>query len=160
MCIRDSQNPMSTEEAVEKLLGGGKFDMRVGLENYCGIANCGWLGGALVTKDGDDIPGDRKYMNAGVIVGKAGKMIEALQWALDEGYTDDQVGLSSFVRTHPDRIVGDKDRLMVSNLLGDADEDAAAAGRLPVSVFAHMPSLNLKLQQRNAYNGNLSLIHI
>lgn len=143
------QNPMTDAQARHVLLEDGKYDMRVGMESGCDPANCGDLSGALGTAEGDDVPGDRRYMNAGVIFGRVDALTRALQWALDEGFTDDQVGLSRYVATHPERVAPDKDRRLVSNLLGEP-----LRPRLPRSVFAHVPSAPFQLHQRNAYNYN------
>ena len=73
------------------------------VEKGCGI-NCG-----LVTewwkKNPEEVKhiiGKDKYMCAGLIMGEAKALADALTWALDNNYKDDQIGLSSYVQVFPD----------------------------------------------------------
>lgn len=43
----------------------------------------------------------RKYVNNGLVAGKVSKLIELMQYGIDNKYIDDQFSLGSFVNTHP-----------------------------------------------------------
>ncbi|MFY7728210.1 MAG: hypothetical protein ACOVRN_01690 [Flavobacterium sp.] len=46
----------------------------------------------------------RKYVNAGLIIGKSCNLKMALKWILDNNYTDDQLGMSNYTNIFPDRV--------------------------------------------------------
>ena len=47
---------------------------------------------------------NRKYINAGLIAGKAGMLKDALKWIIDNGYEDDQLGLAKYANEFPENI--------------------------------------------------------
>jgi hypothetical protein len=47
---------------------------------------------------------NRKYVNAGLIAGKAGMLRDALKWIIDNGYEDDQFGFANYVNEFPENI--------------------------------------------------------
>jgi hypothetical protein len=46
-------------------------------------------------------PPSRKYVNNGLVAGKVHKLIEMIQYGIDNKYTDDQFALGSFINNHP-----------------------------------------------------------
>lgn len=46
----------------------------------------------------------RKYVNNGLLVGKAYKLIEVLQYGIDNNFIDDQKALGSFINTYPQSV--------------------------------------------------------
>jgi hypothetical protein len=51
-----------------------------------------------------DILPTRKYLNAGLIIGKAKMLKQAYQWIIAHNYEDDQLGFSCYTNEHPNRV--------------------------------------------------------
>lgn len=47
------------------------------------------------------LPPPRKYVNNGLVTGKVHKLIEVLQYGINNKYSDDQYALGSFINKHP-----------------------------------------------------------
>jgi hypothetical protein len=80
----------------------------VSIEKGCGL-NCG-----LITEWWNEnkshiknITNNNRYMCAGLIMGECKALATALTWALDHGYKDDQIGLSSYVQVFPHLVWAD-----------------------------------------------------
>ena len=113
------------------------------VEKGCGI-NCG-----LITewwKEHQDevknIIGNDRYMCAGLIAGECKALATALTWALNKGYKDDQIGLSSYVQVYPQNVWVDyKSELFRTKqddfYLSDAEANQFGAYAL------HFPSLRI-----------------
>jgi len=75
----------------------------VSIEKGCGL-NCGliteWWN--LNKEHVQHIEGNNRYMCAGLIMGECKALATALTWTLNKGYTDDQIGLSSYVQVFPE----------------------------------------------------------
>ena len=56
---------------------------------------------------GFDTPPDRQFVNAGLLCGKAAALRAFYGWALENGFTDDQLALGSYALAFPDRILCD-----------------------------------------------------
>lgn len=50
------------------------------------------------------LPPVRKFVNNGLLVGKAFKLIEVLQYGIDNGFVDDQKALGSFINKYPQSV--------------------------------------------------------
>jgi len=46
---------------------------------------------------------DRKFVNGGLVAGKASAVLNWLQWSIDNKYTDDQLALGNYFNTFPQR---------------------------------------------------------
>lgn len=46
----------------------------------------------------------RKYLNAGLIVGKAKNLLRAFKWIFDNNYNDDQLGLANYTNKYPELV--------------------------------------------------------
>jgi hypothetical protein len=111
----------------------------------------------------------RKYVNSGLVCGKAGAILEWLQFSLDGKYEDDQTPLGVYMNAYPDRVYADIDRVLLhSSTFGknggqydmnrqkhDAPTFAEIFGR--DSFFLHFPGLCFEGQEF-LYNFTVSLI--
>lgn len=102
---------------------------------------------------------NRKYINAGLIGGKAGMLRDALKWVIDNGYKDDQFGFANYVNEFPENVYLDINAdILHSSGFGiyaglynisvqktDSPTFAELFGRS--SYFLHMPGLVSKGQQ-------------
>lgn len=51
----------------------------------------------------------RKYVNSGLMAGKASALKHCLSWIIDNKFTDDQLGLGNYMITFPERVAADID---------------------------------------------------
>lgn len=100
----------------------------------------------------------RKFVNAGLIAGRANELCRWLQWTLDNNYKDDQLALGNYMNTYPERIATDTSaRLLHSSTFGvnagmqkiflqsdDAPTLAELYGR--GAFFLHIPGCSAKGQ--------------
>jgi hypothetical protein len=47
---------------------------------------------------------NRKYINAGLIAGKAGMLRDMIKWIIDNNYEDDQHGFSHYINKYPENV--------------------------------------------------------
>jgi GR25 family glycosyltransferase involved in LPS biosynthesis len=101
----------------------------------------------------------RKFVNAGLIAGKAGALSDMLNWIIDKGFTDDQLGIGSYMNTFPEKVAADYEAQMLhSSTFGcfagiqdvriqatDSPTFAELFGRS--AFFLHIPGLHLKGQK-------------
>lgn len=112
-----------------------------GMEALCG-ENCGNIGPWWdASKRTPASP--FKYINGGMIMGRAGTIAAAYEWILKDPrhFTDDQIGLAAYANAHPSAYAPDDGRRLVSNKHAFqqlTQEEKAGAG----AFFLHYPGLN------------------
>lgn len=100
----------------------------------------------------------RKYVNSGLIAGKAASILHFLNYALDNNFIDDQEALGSYMNTFPERIYGDQDATILhsttfgkgagleNSLIQKHDSPTFAEFFGRAAFFLHFPGLNAKGQ--------------
>jgi hypothetical protein len=71
-------------------------------------------------------------VNGGFAMGTAEQVGDAYAWMLDEGHTDDQVGLAAWVSAHPSLVAADENSVIIQNhywldALSEPDQRGAGA---------------------------------
>jgi len=104
LCLRSSQEFLSTFSKFQK-------PIVIGAETQCDL-NCHapthyW--------EQCDIKGDRKYVNGGLMCGKARHLCDMWKWCLEKKFEDDQVGLGHYTDTFPDLVGLDVDSNLFFN---------------------------------------------
>ena len=89
-----------------------------GMEALC-LENCGYVGSwwsGAKTK-GREPTSMRKYVNGGLVMGRAGAIAAAYTWVLAQPahYTDDQIGLAAYIGAHPAAWAPDDGSILVHN---------------------------------------------
>jgi hypothetical protein len=51
----------------------------------------------------NDLP-DRKFVNSGLVAGKAASVLDWLEWSLTNKFTDDQLALGTYINTFPQKV--------------------------------------------------------
>jgi hypothetical protein len=111
----------------------------------------------------------RKYVNSGLMCGKAGALLEFFRYATEKKFEDDQEAMGTFMNAYPEKVCADVDHtLLHSTTFGksagfhtmhiqkqDAPTYAEIFGR--DSFFLHFPGCNTK-GQKLIYDMTLSLI--
>jgi hypothetical protein len=101
---------------------------------------------------------NRKYVNSGLIAGKACMLKDAVKWIIDNDYTDDQLGFSNYINKYPEFVCLDTNATILhtsgfgvygglyntSVQNNDSPTFAELFGR--TSYFLHIPGQNLKGQ--------------
>ncbi len=49
----------------------------------------------------------RKYVNAGLILGKVNNLVQAFEWIINNNFNDDQLGFASYSNTFPEKVTLD-----------------------------------------------------
>jgi len=105
----------------------------------------------------------RKFVNAGLIAGKAGKLLKFYEWALDNKFEDDQLALGHYVNKYPEDFAVDGNAEMLhTSVFGvnagllhihlqkqDSPTLAELYGR--GAFFLHIPGYNHVMGQRILY---------
>ena len=105
----------------------------------------------------------RKFVNSGLIAGKAGSILKWLQFTIENKYDDDQFALCQYINKYPERISVDSDAILLhSSTFGvnagmqkiflqakDSPTLAELYGR--GAFFIHIPGIHNK-GQRTVYN--------
>lgn len=112
---------------------------------------------------------NRKYVNSGLIIGKACYLKKALQWIMDHSIKDDQLGFSMYANTFPELVYLDYDAKYVhssggfvsggcynhSIQLTDAPSFVELLGMS--SYFLHIPGIEASKGQKQMYSMIYSL---
>lgn len=144
--LSDAYDVLFIRKAMDGLLDTfEKFNrpIVVSVEKGCGM-NCG-----LITEWWNEnkdhakhIVGNNKFMCAGLIMGECKALATALTWALNKGYTDDQIGLSSYVQVFPHLVWADYKSEIFKTKQDDFYLSEAERGQF--GAFAlHFPSLRI-----------------
>jgi len=102
----------------------------------------------------------RKYVNSGLIVGKAKELKNAFKWIIDNNYTDDQLGFSNYLNNFPELVYLDYEtHILHSSTFGvdggiydvekqkyDSPTFAELLGMS--SYFLHIPGIGNKGQKK------------
>lgn len=111
----------------------------------------------------NDLP-YRKYLNAGLIIGKVINLVKAFKWIIDNNYNDDQLGFSEYTNNYPDLVYLDHDAKFVhtstSFIMGGLYNLSIQKKDTPSfdelfglsSYFLHIPGLNISKGQKKIYN--------
>lgn len=59
-----------------------------------------------------DLP-DRKFVNSGLVAGKATSVLDWLEWSLTNKFTDDQLALGTYINTFPQKIGLDMNAILL-----------------------------------------------
>jgi len=106
----------------------------------------------------------RKYVNSGLMCGKASSLRKFLTWSLENGYKDDQLALADYMNTFPDRVKADIDAKLIHTCLAgvgdgkrsidiqnyDSPSIAELSGRS--AFFIHIPGLKWFPGQLTLFN--------
>lgn len=114
-------------------------------------------------KESGAVPNIRKYVNSGLIAGKAKDLIQFLDWAIKSEFKDDQLALCIYTNTFPERIAADIDaRLLHTSGYGvniglnthkqwvDSPSISELTGRL--GFFLHLPGIEVSMGQKKIYD--------
>lgn len=100
-----------------------------------------------------NIVGKKKFVNAGLIYGKAGKIIDMYSWIIEKGFTDDQLGICLYFEknyTDLSLTIDSENRYFFNN-------DKNMYNEIPTSAFfVHFPGMRTK--DRYFYNFLYSLM--
>jgi hypothetical protein len=109
------------------------------------------------------VPGIRKYVNSGLIAGKAKDILDFLEWTLASEWKDDQIALCDYTNTFPDRVAVDIDATLLHTSgfgvnIGlnskkqwyDSPSLAELSGRL--NFFLHLPGITESIGQKKIYD--------
>lgn len=105
----------------------------------------------------------RKYVNAGLIIGKVKNLIQAFEFIVDNNYTDDQLGFSNYCNTYPEKVFLDFNAEILHTSTFGVDGglyeecqklDAPSLSELLGlhSYFLHIPGLSISKGQKHIYN--------
>lgn len=110
----------------------------------------------------DDLP-MRKYLNAGLIVGKVKHLQKAFKWLVDNHYNDDQLGFANYANKYPELVHLDHEAVILHSSTGfvcgslyhypTQSKDAPTFTELfgLSCYFLHIPGLNGSQGQLNVY---------
>ena len=110
----------------------------------------------------DNLP-KRKYVNSGLMIGKARQLLDAFEWFIENNFTDDQLGLAKYINTFPNKVHLDTDAkylhtctMCVSSGYYDSEfqnYDSVTVSELlgMSSYFLHIPGLNMSKGQNKLY---------
>jgi hypothetical protein len=112
----------------------------------------------------------RKYLNSGLIIGKRKNLIKALQWIIDNNYTDDQLGFSNYSNENPELVMLDYNAELlhtsgfgVSGGMYDPKQknDSPTFSELMglSSYFLHIPGMSNSKGQKYIYEMISSLLN-
>lgn len=81
-----------------------------------------------------------KFVNGGIMIGKASALAAAYAWMIDQGATDDQMGMAAYVNAFPDAFAADDGALLAKNKLAltsltPAEKNGTGA------YFCHFPGV-------------------
>jgi len=129
-----------------------KFFQGIPLDNY-------WK----FYKKQDDLP-YRKYLNAGLIIGKASLLKKAFKWLIDNNFEDDQLGFCNYANQFPELVYLDYDANFLHTSTGFVNgslynhniqlKDTPSFVELCglSTFFLHIPGINGSLGQKYIYN--------
>lgn len=107
---------------------------------------------------------NRKFVNMGLITGYAKDLRHILNWIIDNGYTDDQLGLANYMNTFPQNIHADTDAELLHTTgfaincgtlnLKIQNADSPTVGELLGSgaFFLHIPGHLISKGQKFTYD--------
>ena len=113
----------------------------------------------------------RKYLNAGLIIGKAKNLRIAFKWIIDNNFKDDQLGLSMYTNTFPHLVHLDYEAIFLHTLTGYVNGslydfniqklDALSFHELFgfSNYFLHIPGCKISKGQKYIYHVVYSLFH-
>lgn len=105
-------------------------------------------------------PSLRKYINSGLIAGRAKALAYMWNWIVEQKFDDDQLGVHCFANTFPDKIALDKDAILLhsSTFAVNAGIKNIHIQKLDAPTFSellgcgafflHIPGTNLKGQDK------------
>ena len=107
----------------------------------------------------------RKFVNAGLVAGKAGELCRWLQWTLDNKYENDQPALGTYMNLYPERIAADSDAILLHtstfgtnagmfNNIHSQKHDSPTLAELfgRGAFFIHIPGINVSKGQAVVYD--------
>jgi hypothetical protein len=116
----------------------------------------------------NDLP-FRKYLNAGLIVGKVSLLKNALQWIIDNNFNDDQLGFSKYTNQYPELVYLDYEAKYIHTSTGFVDaslynheiqiQDVPSFVELfgLSNYFLHIPGSNISKGQKHVYSAIYNL---
>jgi len=113
----------------------------------------------------------RKFVNAGLVAGKASELCRWLQWTIDNNYENDQLALGIYMNIYPERIAADTSALLLHSSTfgvnagmqkifaqgGDSPTLAELYGR--GAFFLHIPGCATK-GQATVYNDVCAILRL
>jgi hypothetical protein len=105
------------------------------------------------------LPGLRKFVNSGLIAGRASALHEMWSWIIENNYKDDQLGIAMYMNAFPQKVALDVDAIVLhSSTYGveggiyhihQQKQDSPTFAELfgCGAFFLHIPGLRLKGQQ-------------
>ena len=111
----------------------------------------------------NDLP-IRKYVNAGLIVGRVKNLKNAFKWIIDNNYNDDQLGFANYTNNHPELVHLDCEANILHTSTGFCSgclynydiqsKDTPTFTELfgMSSYFLHIPGANISKGQKYIYD--------
>ena len=112
----------------------------------------------------------RKYVNSGLIAGKACDLLEAFRWIRENNFVDDQLGLATYTNTFPEKVYLDykAEILHTTSSFVNGGFYKMAIQRTDApnmfellghsSYFLHVPGINVSAGQQTLYNYCLHIL--
>lgn len=102
------------------------------------------------------------YLNSGVIIGRKSNLIDALQWCIDIGETNDQLAMCKYAETHPQDVILDVNSVIaqtvnifnrgnpqiIYNCKSNIIYNKLNNGQVNRPVFLHTPAMKADLFAR------------
>lgn len=113
---------------------------------------------------------NKKYMNAGLIIGKVCDLKLAYKWIIQNNYSDDQLGFSNYINSFPEKIYLDVDaKYLHTTTMGvnggcyitqyQRNDSITFAELLGMGAyFIHIPGINISKGQNIIYNAVAQII--
>jgi len=113
----------------------------------------------------------RKYLNAGLIIGKVKNLIILFEWAINNNFTDDQLAFSTFTNENPELIYLDSEAELIhtsgfgvnGGLFDDRQKnDSPTLSELVgmSSYFLHIPGSNISKGQKYIYQTICKILNL
>lgn len=114
----------------------------------------------------------RKYVNAGLMIGKATHLLELFNWIVDNQFTDDQLGVAHYMNRFPHKVMLDYEAIylhsstsgatggFVDPLLQRLDSPSISELFGMSSYFLHIPGINGSKGQRRVYELATSVVKL
>lgn len=129
-------------EAFAQVAGG--VGLVLGMEALC-CENCGHIGPwwSQAKTKGRTPTSLRKYLNGGMVMGRASAIADAYDWVLKDArhFTDDQIGLAAYINAHPATFAPDDGSVLIHNIHA-MQHMSASDGAGTGAFFLHYPGVN------------------
>ena len=154
-----------------QLTGGGKVKFRPAKNCYQTTPLYGYFNYHKISIDYINNTSVKKYVNAGLIAGKASDLIHFYKWALENKYTDDQKALGAYMNSFPQNVFADfEDELLhtseyaVNFGLNSKRQISDSPSILELcgfkAFFLHIPGYDISKGQKYVYDNTYKLLEM